>query len=87
MYIGPEVAIGPCYVEGEYVRDDITKGQNDFDLLLGVQLIDVNTLSQFLKVLLMFGIVTLLVYTLVFLKKTPLALLSVEVFGQLMMME
>lgn len=39
----PEVTIGPYYVEGEYVRDDITEDQEGVDLLLDLQLIDVNT--------------------------------------------
>ncbi|CAR65882.1 DEHA2E24376p [Debaryomyces hansenii CBS767] len=41
--LSPEVTIGPYYVEGEYVRDDITEDQDGVDLLLDVQLIDVNT--------------------------------------------
>lgn len=41
--LSPEVTIGPYYVEGEYIRDDITEDQDGIDLLLDIQLIDVNT--------------------------------------------
>lgn len=41
--LSPEVTIGPYYVKGEYIRDDIREDQDGVDLLLDIQLIDVNT--------------------------------------------
>lgn len=85
--LSPEVTIGPYYVEGEYVIDYITEDQDGVVLLLDVQIIDVNTCEPVSKSYIDVWHVTLLVYTLVFLKKTLLALLSLEVFGQLMTTE
>ncbi|KAG9229497.1 Intradiol ring-cleavage dioxygenase [Amylocarpus encephaloides] len=41
--LSPEVTQGPYYVEGEYVREDMTEDQEGVDLVLDTQVIDVAT--------------------------------------------
>ncbi|KAL1878102.1 hypothetical protein VTK73DRAFT_8063 [Phialemonium thermophilum] len=39
----PETIIGPYFVEGEFIRSDITEGQDGIPIHLDIQFIDVNT--------------------------------------------
>ncbi|PHH56225.1 hypothetical protein CFIMG_000445RA [Ceratocystis fimbriata CBS 114723] len=39
----PEVTVGPYYVSGEYVREDMSEDQEGLDLVLDYQVIDVDT--------------------------------------------
>ncbi|KAH8600042.1 Intradiol ring-cleavage dioxygenase, partial [Bisporella sp. PMI_857] len=41
--LSPEVTQGPYWVEGEYVRNDLTDGQEGVSLILDTQVLDVNT--------------------------------------------
>lgn len=39
----PELTVGPYYVSGELIREDIREDQYGIELLLDVQFVDVNT--------------------------------------------
>lgn len=41
--LSPEVTEGPYYVAGEYIREDVTGGQEGVALHLEIQVLDVNT--------------------------------------------
>lgn len=41
--LNPEGEVGPFYVNGEYVREDLTDGEIGVDIVLEAQLINVNT--------------------------------------------
>lgn len=41
--LSPEVTEGPYYVAGEYIREDVTEGQEGVDLHLEVQILDIET--------------------------------------------
>jgi len=41
--LSPEVTQGPYYVSGEYVRENVTEGQEGVDLILDTQVIDMET--------------------------------------------
>ena len=41
--LSPELTVGPYYVQGELVRQNITDGQQGIDLTTDIQIVDINT--------------------------------------------